>query len=537
MMLVEGGRVGGAAGGVRSDTVSEYSDIPEGVSTLRHYVLTLWRRKWLFLAPIVILPIATFIATARETSLYEVTADVLVNRQEAATTSVIGQTPVLDDASRTMSTNAELARVPEVIRRAAEAADERVSPGVLRSRSTVYPVDDLLRFVVHDREPSVAAALATAYARQFVAYRKELDSAGLARTLRRLRGRLSALEAERRTSSALYARLADQQQQLESILALRLSNVSVVRTADAGEATQIAPRPRRNAALALAGGLVLGLLLVFLAETLSTKVRNADEVEARLGVPLLGRLAREPDETFAADVPVSDAFHRLRTILELENRRIGARTVLFTDIAAADGRSSVVARLAVALALSDRRVALVDLDLRSGGLTRLFGLADARGVTSLVDGTSDLDAALRSIPVGRPADRESHPARSQLGVLGAGPLPASAMETLAAPALAGALEELAERFDLVLVDAPSMLQTPDANALSELVDAAVVVVGAADARRTALGEARRALELWPAAKLGFVFDERTTPHGRWRSRRDRASTRALAPVTASEQPS
>ena len=109
------------------------------------------------------------------------------------------------------------ARVPEVVRRAVDAAGSDIPPGVLSSHSTVYPVDDLLRFLVEDRDPSVAADLATAYARQFVAYRRKLDGAGLARTLEGLRTRLSVLEAQGKASTDLYARLAEQEQQLESI--------------------------------------------------------------------------------------------------------------------------------------------------------------------------------------------------------------------------------------------------------------------------------------------------------------------------------
>ena len=518
------------------DTVSEYSDIPEGVSTLRHYLLTLWRRKWLVLAPAIALPLLVFAASTRQSQEYEVFAEVLVNPQEVATTSLIGQTPAVDDPGRTMGTNAQLARIPTLLTRVlrAEGLDEPAS--VFAANSFVYPVDNVLRFGVDDREPSRAATLANEYARQFVAYRRQLDSTGLSRTLQGLRSRLSTLESQGKAASALFARLADQQQQLESILALRLSNVSVVRTAGAADATQIAPRPLRNTALALVGGLVIGLVLAFLAETLSTKPRTAEEIEARLGVPFLARLRREPEAAFGADGPVSDAFHLLGTTFELENRRVGARTVLVTDIDDAHGRSSAVACLGLALARRGRRVALVDLDLRTGGLTRLFGFDKGRGVTSLTEASAELDAAVVSVVADRSDNRVSGAARS-LDVLGSGPLPTSPMETLGSPVIAATLKELADRSDLVLVDAPSVLRAPDANALSGLVDAALVVVGASDARRPALAEARRSLELWPAAKLGFALDERIEPKQRWRWRGDRASRRAITPVTTSEQPS
>jgi Mrp family chromosome partitioning ATPase len=513
--------------------MSEFSDIPEGVSTLRHYLLTLWRRRWLVLVPLVVLPLVVFVASKRQSPMYEVFADVLVTPQEVATTSLIGQTPAIDDPNRTMATNAQLARVPALLTRVLRAQGLDGPATVFAANSFVYPVNDILRFGVDDEDPARAAALATEYARQFVAYRRRLDTAGLAGTLRDLGSRLTDLERQGRTGSGLYARLADRQQQLESILALRKSNVSLVRTATANQSEQIAPRPSRNASLGLAGGLVLGLVLAFLAETLSTKPRSPEEIEARLGLPLLARLGRTAEQPLAMDVAAADAFHRLRTSVELENRRVGARTVLVTDVADEDGRSAVVGWLGLALARARRSVALADFDLREGTLTRLFGLDDRRGITSLVSSGSDLDGAVVAVSVGG-RDGPGDAART-LEILPSGPTVSSPLETLGSPDVSRCLSELAERFELVLVDAPGLLRSADASALSSLVDGVLVVVGAS-AKRPTLAEARRELESWPAAKLGFALDERRrTPTARWR--RSWASARTATPVRASEQAS
>ena len=116
------------------------------------------------------------------------------------------------------------------------------------------------------------------------------DTVGLEATLREVRGQIAELEAAGNVGAPLYVRLVDRERQLESLAALRISNVSMVESARAADAEQVAPRPRRNTALALVAGLVVGLILVALWETLSTRPRTEQEIEALLGMPFLARL-------------------------------------------------------------------------------------------------------------------------------------------------------------------------------------------------------------------------------------------------------
>jgi Mrp family chromosome partitioning ATPase len=490
---------------------------PDGVSTLRYYARVLWRRKWIALAPLVAIPLVTLVATLGQPDVFEASADVLVNRQEVATTSLIGQTPALDDANRTMETQARLARVPTVFERTlAGAGLGGSSIYALRDSSSVFPLADILRFTVSDEQPSRAALLASEYAQQFVRYRRELDTAGLARTLAELRTDIGELEASGKVSSPLYVRLADREKQLESLVALRSSNVSVVRTADADDAVQVAPRPRRNAALALAAGLVVGLILVFLAESLTTKPRSDEEFEALLGMPLLARLppgARSEAQLELAEPtsPSADAAHMLRMNLQFANGAVGARTIMITSPRERDGKSMAAAQLAFALARVGRNVALVDLDLRHPSLTRLLGLENGRGVTTISRGDDELGDVLVQLPVENATERAT-PARSNgrgfgtmLEVLAPGPLTAHPAEILTSDALAGILADLERRVDVVLVDVAPVLEGPDAAAIASRVDGLLLVVSSREARGPLLANAREAIERWPVARLGFVL--------------------------------
>ena len=486
------------------------------MSTLRHYLHALWRRKWLVLAPLVLIPLVVLVATLRQEALYEASADVFVNRQEAATTSLIGETPALDNADRTMSTQERLARVPAVIDRTLAAAGERdMSRGALLADSTVFSQSDILRFTVTNPDRSRAARLVNEYARAFVGYRTELDTAGLARTLGGLRARLDELEAAGREDSPLYVTLADREQQLQSLIALRASNTSVVRTSEADDAAQVAPRTRRNTAVALAAGVVVGLILVFLAESLSTRPRSKAEFEALLGMPLLARLtladhgedARQQDDAGRH----SDDIHRLRTSLELANADVGARKIMISSASRGEEKSVVVADLATALARVGRRVALVDLDLRSRALSRLLGLDDRPGITTLARGNGELRDVVVPVALEDPSQRTASAGANgrrelpQLDAVSAGPPVANPADVVSSPRAAEILAELESRADAVLVDVPPVLDAPDAAALASSVDGLVLVVSSREARGPNLAEIRRATEGWPVARLGFVL--------------------------------
>ena len=150
--------------------------------------------------------------------------------------------------------------------------------------------------------------------------------------------------------------------------------------------------------LGLMLGIVLGLGLAFVVDALDTRVRSANEVGERLGLPQLARVP-PPPKGFAKDDRLvmlaqptgtnAEAFRMLRTNLDFADarERSGARTILVTSAVEQEGKSTTAANLAIAEARAGRRVALVDLDLRVPYLDRFFGLLHAEGITDVALGT------------------------------------------------------------------------------------------------------------------------------------------------------
>jgi polysaccharide biosynthesis transport protein len=482
---------------------------------LADYVGLLRRRKWLLILATVAVPTVAMVFSLTRGAVYEAQADVLLSRQNLASalTGTTDPTLYLDEV-RFAQTQAKLAAIPEIARRTLRAAGvaDRDPEELLASTSiSAAPNVDLLEFRVEDSDRALATRLATEYARQYTDYRSELDTAAISRARREVEARIADLQATGRASPLLQT-LLDKQEQLLTLEALQTENAFVVR--EAGVAEKVSPRPLRDLLLGIALGLALGLAVVLLAEAIDTRVRAPEEVAQGLELPLLGtvpppsrRLRREPGVALI-DEPHSshaEAFRILRTSVEFANLDAGARTLMITSSVEGEGKSTTAANLAVAFAHAGRHVVIVDLDLRRPMIDELFGLPHGPGLGDVALGSVQLGDALREVPI-RARSRISIAGKNdgRIEVLSAGTSPPDPGAFVTSKGVERALQKVAEHAELVLIDAPPLLQVGDALALTAKVDAVLVVARVRLVRRQMLREVTRILRASPAATLGVV---------------------------------
>jgi len=477
-------------------------------------------RKWRIIVPFVVAtPLVVFALTARTQATYEATADVLLDRKGQAISGLYEFDWDYIDLPREVRTQAKLARLPEVKDRVVAEADRRgLDSDGFRSGSTVTDdgVTDVMTFHVRHEDPDAAIALATLYAHQYVARRRELDTRALRKGIAILDAQLASLRAQG-ADPGTYAHLVQQEQQLQTGLITIASNAKVVR--EAVEAPRVAPALWSETLDALLLGLLVGIGAAGFAALIDSRARSADEISAQLSLPILGRLPLEPTEERDAaalallrrqDTQGAQAIRMLRANLGLEGVVREKSVVMVTSSVAGEGKSTTAAQLAVALALGGRDVVLVDLDLRRPALWRIFDLEKAPGVAELSRGTSDPAEAVHSITLDPVAVDGDEPVRRDastgtLGVVPAGDLLAAEPEAIiASPGLRRAIDALRERADVILIDSPPLLQTGDALAMSSFVDALVLVAQTKRYRRRYAQELRRLLTLSPARPLGVV---------------------------------
>jgi succinoglycan biosynthesis transport protein ExoP len=491
-------------------------------SALREYLRVLRRRKWIVAFGAVVVPLVAVLLSLRQQPLYEATADVLLKHQNLAAglTGIQDFSAVYEDAGRIADTQAKLASTPMVAERTLRAvrvnAPDEVPAAFYVSAD---PSSDVLQFRVTYSDPELAVRLVAEYARQYIEYRRELDTAALVSAKSEIRGRIEQLEAGGFQNDRIYERLVETEQQLRTMEALQTSNASLVRSPT--DATQIQPQPVRNGVLGLAFGLVFAVGLAFLREALDTRVRSAAEISERLGLPLLGRIpepprsVRENHRLVMFENPSgvhAEAFRIVRTNLEFVNLERGARTIMVTSALEKEGKSTTVANLAVALARAGRRVVLVDLDLRRPLLARFFKVKDRPGLTDVALGHADLEEALTPVAIdsvnyddAAGNGRQGTPVDAVLELLPSGPVPPDPGEFIGAGILAGIIADLRARADVVLFDTPPVLRVGDPMVLSGHVDALIIVSRLRIIRRPALNELKRVLDGSPASKLGFVL--------------------------------
>ena len=176
---------------------------------------------------------AAYFVSERQEKLYQASSDVFLGTQNLGATLANVALPYVDPV-RAAQTQAEIARVPEVAARAVhDAKVTNRTPGQLLGESSVSASSDsdLLTFTVTDRDPAIAARLATAYAGAYTSYRHELDTAALVKARQEVEARLAELKAAGAGQSTLYENLVEKDQQLRTMELLQGSNVLLSRSA------------------------------------------------------------------------------------------------------------------------------------------------------------------------------------------------------------------------------------------------------------------------------------------------------------------
>ncbi|MGQ9586616.1 MAG: CpsD/CapB family tyrosine-protein kinase [Anaerolineae bacterium] len=192
--------------------------------------------------------------------------------------------------------------------------------------------------------------------------------------------------------------------------------------------------------------------------------------------------------------PVAEAYRSLRTNLEFASLDHPLRSLVVTSPGPEEGKSTTLANLAVTAAQADKRVILVDCDLRRPRQHEIFGVDNSQGLTTLVVNERALEKPpLQEVGV------------ENLWVLTSGPLPPNPAELLASQRMNQTISALTERADLVLFDAPPVIAVTDAAILASKVDGALLLIGAGNTRREHAQRAKEVLERVNAHLVGAVL--------------------------------
>jgi capsular exopolysaccharide synthesis family protein len=328
-------------------------------------------------------------------------------------------------------------------------------------------------------------------------------------------------------------------QQLYQSLMQRLKNATVsaglqstnIHLVDAALAPGEPVRPKKalNIALGFLAGVVLGVMFAFAQEGLDHSIKTAEEVESLLMTPVLAvvplqrgtesakwaiagrkwalrRHGEESRQTANQSVALcisknpqsvlAEAYRALRTSVLLSLAVNPPKLILVTSAQAGEGKTATALNLAQSLAQRKGQVVIVDGDLRKGGIAKVLGLENDKGISTILTGGDKLDDAL-----------QVYAAQPNLAVLSSGPVPPNPAELIASDGMAVLCRELVKRFEHVIIDSPPVLAVTDATIMAGLVDGVVLVAESGRTHRAGLMRTRAVLENAGARILGVVLNK------------------------------
>jgi len=308
---------------------------------------------------------------------------------------------------------------------------------------------------------------------------------------------------------------------------LKASNITII---DRGEVNDnpVFPKKKLNLILALLFGVFGGGGLCFLLEYLDNTIKGPEDVERLSRLPSLGAVAylplegfkdkkvnsysytnqeSLPEETFPEvneielinhthpKIFIAEDYRTIRTSLLLSHADNAPKTIVFTSAMSKEGKSSTAANMAVAFAQLEKKVLLIDADLRRPRLHHIFKVNNNKGLSGVLAGKLKLDDSIRTTSI------------DNIWLLCSGLIPPHPAELLNSKNMNVLMKEVKNDFDIVLIDSPPVLAVVDSVILSTSADAVVIVIKVGKTTNKTFVAALEELNRVKANIEGVVFNE------------------------------
>lgn len=192
--------------------------------------------------------------------------------------------------------------------------------------------------------------------------------------------------------------------------------------------------------------------------------------------------------------PVSEAYRAIRTNLQFSGAGKTLKTIVFTSAIPGEGKSTTVANLAIAMGQDDKKILLIDCDMRKPVVHRRFSLLN-RGLSNCFAEDWPLKEVIQA---------DVFP---NLDIVTSGPIPPNPAELLGSKKMEALLQEAAEAYDYVFLDMPPVLAVTDAALMSSRVDGTIIILGSGDISPDEGKQAKELLEKVHANILGVILNK------------------------------
>ena len=321
-----------------------------------------------------------------------------------------------------------------------------------------------------------------------------------------------SLKRDLDVNTELYTQMLNSVQELQIAKAGTIGNVRIIDPALKPK-EPIRPRVPQALALSLVAGLILSLAVVFAQRALLRGVDDPTEVESHFGLPTYamipfsekqrrlqrGLIRGASDNYILAALEPADtsieALRSLRTSLHFAMLESTNNVIMLTGPAPSLGKSFVTVNLAAVLAMADKRVLVIDADLRKGHLHRYVGAAANPGISDYVVGNADLNSVIHPSPV------------AGLDIIFRGTIPPNPSELLLHERFTELIKILSVKYDYVLIDTPPVLAVTDASIVGRLAGCTLVLLKSAEHPLREIDEMLKRLASAGVRVKGTLFNQ------------------------------
>ena len=189
----------------------------------------------------------------------------------------------------------------------------------------------------------------------------------------------------------------------------------------------------------------------------------------------------------------AEAYKTLRTNIQYSSFDKEIKTILVTSTIPGEGKSTIAGNLALSFAQQDKKVLVMDCDLRKPSLHKMFRLSNLKGLSDVIVGNIDLEKAMYNY-------------KDNFDILTSGNIPPNPSEILAYNTMTLLLEKLKTKYDIIIIDSAPLQAVTDAQIISNKVDGTLLVIRAGVTKREAILQAKELLNKVNAKILGVVLN-------------------------------
>ncbi len=258
----------------------------------------------------------------------------------------------------------------------------------------------------------------------------------------------------------------------------------------------VSPNVTLNLVLGAVVGLIFGVGIAFFLEYLDTSVKSLEDVERYLQVPVLAVIPKDVGVLHKQSgmSPDAEAYRILRTNIEFNRKNPEDNAITVVSGGAGEGKSTTLVNLAYICAQGGYTTLMIDADLRRPRLHTYFEINNSVGLTNYLTTELMLEDVILQTPV------------DNLYFMPSGILPADAAGILNSRRMSELIQDVKQRFDLVLVDSPPILGVSDASVLASEVDLTMIVVQHRKLPRNMLLRVKQAVENVGGNVIGVVLN-------------------------------